>query len=113
MTSLAHMDPSLPGGRLALVAIALRAPLLGSLAQIAGRTVGLLNVLQQHALNHANALASEALRHPHAVAAHAARRSVLREYARRCESYLSVIRATLNLEVLHRELRERHPPSCP
>ena len=59
--------------RLAIVAVALRAPLIGKLAQLAGRTVGLLGVLQQRALSHANALASEALAHPHAIAAHGAR----------------------------------------
>ena len=50
--------------RLALVAVALRAPLIGKLAAIAGRTVGLLNVLQQRTLDHANALATEALAQP-------------------------------------------------
>lgn len=88
--------------RLALVAIALRAPLIGKLAEIAGRTVGLLGVLQQHALNRANALASEALRFPHAIAAHAARETVRSAYAIRCEEYMRVIRATLVSETILR-----------
>ena len=81
--------------RLALIAVALRAPLVGKLAEAAGRTVGLLSMMQQKALNEANALASEALAQPHAVAAHAARGSVLEEYGRRVADYMAIIRATL------------------
>lgn len=91
--------------RLAIVAVALRAPLIGKLAQLAGQTVGLLGVLQQRALSHANALASEALAHPHAVAAHAARERVQADYAQRCEEYMRVIRATLISETVLRFTR--------
>ena len=88
MALMIHMD-----AWLCLIAVALRAPLIGKLADIAGKTVGLLGVLQQHALNRANALASEALRYPHSVVAHAARASVLDGYTQRCEEYMRVIRA--------------------
>jgi ATP-binding cassette subfamily B protein len=91
--------------RLALVAVALRAPLIGQLAAIAGRTVGLLNVLQQRTLDQANALATEALAQPHAVAVHAARGSILDSYARRVEEYIDVIRATLLAETTLRFTR--------
>ena len=91
--------------RLAAVAVALRAPLIGLLAEAAGRTVGLLGVLQQRALNEANALASEALGAPHTVAAQGARRAVLAEYARRVERYMEVLRATLNSETVLRFTR--------
>lgn len=100
LTLMLSMD-----SRLALVAVALRAPLIGMLAEIAGRTVGLLGVLQQHALNRANALASEALRFPHAIAAHAARQTVRLAYAARCEEYMRVIRATLVSETILRFTR--------
>jgi ATP-binding cassette subfamily B protein len=91
--------------RLTVVAIALRAPLISKLAEAAGKHVGLLGVLQQHALSEANALASEALAHPHSVAAHAARETILAEYTRRCRGYTRVIRATLVSETLLRFTR--------
>ena len=91
--------------RLALVAVGLRAPLVGKLAEAAGRTVGLLGVLQQRALTRANALASEVLAHPHAVAAHGATDRVSRAYAGRCEEYMAVIRATLVSETVLRFTR--------
>ena len=69
----------------AAAAVALRAPLIGQLATAAGRTVGLLNLLQQAALDDANALATEALAQPHAIAAHAARAPILSSYAQRVE----------------------------
>ena len=58
--------------RLALVAVALRAPLLAKLAVAAGRVVGLYGVVQQRRYADANSLASEALSQAHTVAAHAA-----------------------------------------
>ena len=91
--------------RLTLVAVALRAPLIGRLAKAAGRTVGALNMLQQRELNEANAVASEALAQPHAVAAHAARRSLLATYAARVEAYMAVIRSTLLAETTLRFTR--------
>ena len=91
--------------RLALLAVCLRAPFVGQLAKVAGKTVGLLGMLQQHALSRANALASEALANPHSVAAHGARESVQAEYACRCEEYMGVIRATLLSETVLRFTR--------
>ena len=91
--------------RLTLVAVSLRTALITKLAELAGRTVGLLGLLQQQALSEANALASEALQQPRAVAAHAARRSVLAEYAARCEEYMRVIRITLVSETALRFTR--------
>lgn len=91
--------------RLALLAVVLRAPLIGKLAEAAGRSVGLLGLLQQQALNEANAIASEALAQPLAVTAHAARRTVHSEYASRVEAYMQVIRATLVSETVLRFTR--------
>ena len=81
--------------RLALLAVALRAPLLTQLAVLAGRTVGLYGALQQHTLNQANSLAAEALSQPLTVAALAARPQVLARYRQHVADYLGVIRATL------------------
>ena len=91
--------------RLALVAIALRAPLIGKLAEAAGATVGLLGVLQQHALSAANSVASEVFSHPHSVAAHGAQEAVHDRYAERCEDYMQTIRATLVSETILRFTR--------
>ena len=73
--------------RLALVAVALRAPLLAKLAVAAGRIVGLYGVVQQRRYADANSLASEALSQPHTVAAHAAGDAVLRDYEGRVAAY--------------------------
>lgn len=91
--------------RLGLLALALRAPLIGVLAEAAGRTVGLFGVLQQHALNDANSVAAEALAQPHAVAAQAAHRSVLGRYTSKVEAYMEVIKATLLSETVLRFTR--------
>ena len=76
--------------RLALLAVLLRAPLLGALATTAGKTVGLYSALQQHALNEANALAAEVLGQSRSVVASDAATSVLDEYAQRVRGYAEV-----------------------
>lgn len=80
--------------RLALLALLLRAPLLGRLAVIAGRTVGLYGVAQQRSLNRANALAAEALTQAQTVCAHAGSSEVLSDYRERVGDYMRVIRVS-------------------
>ena len=91
--------------RLALVAVALRAPLLAKLAVAAGRVVGLYGVVQQRRYADANSLASEALSQAHTVAAHAAGDAVLRDYEGRVAAYQEVIGATLLTETILRFTR--------
>ena len=91
--------------RLALVAVALRAPLLAKLAVAAGRIVGLYGVVQQRRYADANSLASEALSQAHTVAAHAAGDAVLRDYEGRVAAYQEVIGATLLTETILRFTR--------
>lgn len=91
--------------RLGLLALLLRAPLLGALATAAGKTVGLYSALQTHALNNANALAAEALAQSRAVTASDAASGVLEEYAARVRAYAEVVRATLLSETVLRFTR--------
>ena len=88
--------------RLALLAIALRAPLLARIASAAGTVVGGHNARQQAAMNEANALAAEALSQSRTVAACGAARSVLAEYASRVRAYMAVLRDTLFAETVLR-----------
>ena len=59
--------------RLAMLAVLLRAPLIGHLAAVAGRFVGRYSAMQQAAMNDANAWAAESLAEARLVHAHGAR----------------------------------------